>query len=346
VTKVDPASGPLRVSLAEKTVDGLAPKQKLTGRVVNQQGLPVEGAKIERDWIESDDGGGCGGGCAEWGAEPLAVSDSQGEFVLTAKKPFDRMTVSVEARALAKGKFSNLASGTNHLLRLGEGVMVTGRVMNGAIGVGRTGVGLVSSDRGIDGFIGDYEIGTTDEGRFAFPTIPPGRQYLIYTLMKDASRNGGVATVRKFTAGKDGDTTAVGDLVVEPALRIAGRLALANGARLPPGARMMLGREQAWDTLPSVDVSPDGSFIFEGVPKESVAISPRVNGHRLSLLNPSLDRLNGFSVVGRVEANIDDLIILLEPGEFHRDHSDPGPDPQPYHKPLRYLKSQELPGKP
>jgi hypothetical protein len=59
-----------------------------------------------------------------------------------------------------------------------------------------------------------------------------------------------------------------------------------------------------------------------------------------------LDRLNGFSVVGRVEANIDDLIILLEPGEFHPDHNDPGPDPQPYHMPLRYLKSQELPGKP
>jgi len=48
VTKVDPASGPLRVSLAEKTVDGLGPKQKLMGRVVNQQGLPVAGAQIER----------------------------------------------------------------------------------------------------------------------------------------------------------------------------------------------------------------------------------------------------------------------------------------------------------
>jgi hypothetical protein len=164
------------------------------------------------------------------------------------------MTVSVEARALAKGKFPKLASGTNHLLRLGEGVMVTGRVMNGAIGVGRTGVGLVSADRGIDGFTGDYEIGTTDEGRFAFPTIPPGRQYLIYTLMKDASRNGGVAPARKFTAGKDGDTTTVGDLVVEPALRIAGCLALANGARLPAGARVMLGREQAsrtWMSRPT-----------------------------------------------------------------------------------------------
>ena len=54
--------------------------------------------------------------------------------------------------------------------------------------------------------------------------------------MKDASRNGGVASARKFTAGKDGDTTAVGDLVVEPALRIAGRLALADGGRLPAGA--------------------------------------------------------------------------------------------------------------
>ena len=92
---------------------------------------------------------------------------------------------------------------------------------------------------------------------------------------------------------------------------------------------MMLGREQAWDTLPNVDVAPDGSFVFEGVPKESVSISPRLKGFRLSLQNPSLDRLNGFSIVGRVEGNIDDLVILFKPGEFRPDHNNPGPDPQP-----------------
>jgi len=110
VTKVDPATGPLRVSLATKSLQGLGPKQKLMGRVVDSEGKPVEAAKIEFEWVETNDGQGCGGVCDEWGVEPLAVSDSDGQFVITAKKPFDRMSVSVEARAFAKGKFTKLNS--------------------------------------------------------------------------------------------------------------------------------------------------------------------------------------------------------------------------------------------
>jgi hypothetical protein len=103
----------------------------------------------------------------------------------------------------------------------------------------------------------------------------------------------------------------------------------------------MLGREQALDQLPNVNVSSDGRFVFDGVPKESIAVSPRLKGYRLSLRNPSLDRLNGFSVVGRIAGNINDVVILVEPGEFLRDYrSDPGPDPQPYDKPLRSLQGQ------
>ena len=94
--------------------------------------------------------------------------------MITAAKPFERMSVSVEGRALAKAKFQKLASGKKHLLRLGEGVIVAGRVVNAGKGVAQTSVGLVSVDRGIEAFTG-YEIGTDDEGHFAFPNIPPGR---------------------------------------------------------------------------------------------------------------------------------------------------------------------------
>jgi hypothetical protein len=335
VTKVDPATGPVRVSLVAKSFEGLGPKQKLAGRVTDQTGKPVEGAKIEFEWVETNDGQGCGGVCDEWGVEPLAVSDSNGDFVLTARKPFDRMTVAVEARAFAKGKFMKLTSGELHHLRLGEGATVAGRIMHDGRAVPGTSAGLVSVDRSPEGGVGDFEIGTDEDGRFAFPTIPPGRQYFIYTMMRDAKASGGVVPVRKIVAGKDRETTKVGDLIMEPTCRIAGRLVMAQGAALPPGARIMLGREDAWDTLPNVDVPSDGHFVFEGVPKERVNVSPRVKGYKLSLLNPSLDRLNGFSVVGTVAGNVDDLIILLDPGEFHPDYNNPGPDPQPYDKPLR-----------
>jgi hypothetical protein len=63
-----------------------------------------------------------------------------------------------------------------------------------------------------------------------------------------------------------------------------------------------------------------------------------VKGRKLSFQNPSLDRLNGFGIVGLVERNTDNLLILLEPGEFVPDYINPGPDSQPYNQPLRPFK--------
>src|SRR5262249_36554795 len=149
----------VRVSLAERKLEGFASNQKLMGRVLNPAGEPVEGAKVEFDWVETNDGRGGGGVCEEWGVEPLAVSGNKGEFVLTAKKPFDRMSVTVEARGMAKGKFPKLSSGQEHAFRLAEGATVSGQVLDGTRGVARTSVGLVSVDRGMENFTGDYEIG-------------------------------------------------------------------------------------------------------------------------------------------------------------------------------------------
>jgi hypothetical protein len=43
-----------------------------------------------------------------------------------------------------------------------------------------------------------------------------------------------------------------------------------------------------------------------------------VKGYYLSEQNPSLDPLNPFRLIGRVEKNLDDFVILLEPGEAQR----------------------------
>jgi hypothetical protein len=62
------------------------------------------------------------------GVDPLAVTDEQGEFLLSALEPFQSLDVRVEARTFANKQFSNLASGTSlHTLTLTEGVTVKGR---------------------------------------------------------------------------------------------------------------------------------------------------------------------------------------------------------------------------
>jgi hypothetical protein len=64
----------------------------------------------------------------------------------------------------------------------------------------------------------------------------------------------------------------------------------------------------------------------------------------MSLQNPSLDRLNGFSIVGRVSGDIRDLVILQEPGQFKHDWNRPhNPDDLPRDKPLRGVAPEALP---
>jgi len=178
VTKVDPTNGVLAVTLKKQDLTGLGARNKLTGRVLNPQGKPIEGAKVEFESIQ-DAKGGCGGACAEWGVQPLAVTDHDGSFILTARRAFDTMSVTVEARALAKRKFLQLASGRPHTLRLMEGTAVTGRVIRDGHALPHVTVGLVSVDRYSEGFTGEYEIASNGEGHFAFPNIPPSQMYFI-----------------------------------------------------------------------------------------------------------------------------------------------------------------------
>jgi hypothetical protein len=72
-----------------------------------------------------------------------------------------------------------------------------------------------------------------------------------------------------------------------------------------------------------------------------VSLSLRLNGYRFSKSNPSLDWLNGI-IVGKVDRDITNLTLLLEPGEFRfsgkPEDVPEGVDVQPRDKPLRSAK--------
>jgi hypothetical protein len=342
VTQVDPATGPLTVQLERLALDKFTTRQKLRGRLIDPAGQPIFGAKVDFEGIHNEDGGGSYGAVA--GVDPLAVTDRNGDFLLTSAKPFASMSVTVEARGFARSKYQQLASGSVHELRQTKGATVIGRLVLNHKAVPNAAIGMVGCNRSIDESIGNYQAITDDQGQFLFPNVPAGKACFMYSLMSEAGANGGVRPITRFVTANDNATNDLGEMAVLPAYRLRGRIRLSDDKPLPAGTRAMLGREDAWDTLPNVEVATDGSFTFNGVPAESVGLSVRVPGYRFSLANPSLDRLNGFSLVGRVTGNIDSLLILLEPGEFSydsgRSHS---PDDQPRDKPLRGLPPDKLP---
>jgi hypothetical protein len=76
----------------------------------------------------------------------------------------------------------------------------------------------------------------------------------------------------------------------------------------------MLSRDSAWDSQ-AVVADADGRFSFDGVPPtECVGLIVRVKGYHVSDANDSLDRLNGSSLQGRVDTDITDLHVQLDPG--------------------------------
>ena len=317
VSKVDPAKGtPVKVELEPIESSDAAPERSIRGRVVNPKGAPIEGAVVEMRGIETKDGGGSWGSLP--GIDPLAVADENGEFLITAKKPFEMMSVQVTARTFAPGSFNKLASSaTRHELVMTEGAALTGRVLLDGKPLAGVSVGVSAVDRTAGNYHGHFEVGTSTNGDFAFVNLPPDVDFYIYGIM-GTMKNFGAVVPRQIHTGKDGETADAGDLIAVPAHRLAGRVVLADGQPLPPKVRLLVSREGAWDSM-QITLDAEGNFDTTGVPSETISLSARVKGYHVSARNLSMDQMNPFQIIGRVDHDITNLVFMLEKG----------PDPQP-----------------
>ncbi|MDR3457161.1 MAG: M56 family metallopeptidase [Verrucomicrobiae bacterium] len=317
VSKVDPLDGtPVKIELDPIEAADAAPGQSLRGRVVNQGGRPVAGAVVDVQGWETRNGGGMWGTLP--GIDPRAVTDENGDFLITSKKPFELLTVRVSARTYAEKNFNRLSSGAErHDLVLTEGAALKGRVLLDGKPVGGVSAGVSGTERQSGVFLGHFEVGTTEQGEFLFLNLPPDGDFQLYTVMRTMKQSGAVPEQRIHTA-RDGETTDAGDLAVAPAHRLAGRVVLADGQPVPPKTRLLIARDDVWDSTP-VMLPSDGTFDAAGIPDETVTVSVRVKGYHLSAQNLSVDLMNPFRLIGRVDRDLTNLVIKLEPG----------PDPRP-----------------
>jgi len=297
VGEVDPAKGPVKVELESRNLADAPPGNTLLGRVVDSQGRPIAGATVESFGIHTKDGAGHWGSLP--GVDPLAVTDDRGVFLITSLKPFAALDVKVEARGFARKSFTELRSGTTrHDLTMTEGAMVSGRIIWHGKPLPGVSVGIASTDRSMEHFTGHFEVGTDSDGRFAFINLPPHVQYNLYGIMQTLQNYGAVVSSQVSTEG-DGSKVDAGDLVVDPAHRLAGRVVLDDGKPFPAKTRLLVSLEAAWDSL-HIELDQDGHFDTTGIPSGVVSLSVRVPGYRVSAKNASLDTLNPFMLSGRV----------------------------------------------
>jgi hypothetical protein len=335
VTKVDPARGAKTITLSRLSANKLHSPSRIAGLVLDASGKPLAGATIGPEGVSH-------GSSTSWGGtdrfvDPLAVTDERGQFWLFCTNGVDRVHAVVEGRAVAK-RWVELTPGRDHLIRMQEGVTVTGTIRRDGQPVKGAVLGLVTKDRTCGSCLHGDELASDQNGFFLLPNVTSGREFVLYAKMDSMPADGATPAVI-FTTGAAGTRHDCGILEVKPAQRVAGRIVLSDGARVPKGTRLFLGREPAWDHTEAM-IDEDGRFEFRGVPEESVGLSVRVTGYKFSKRNASLDWLNG-GLIGRVDGDIPDLTLLMEPGQWRYNGEEgepPSGESQPGEKPLRGVK--------
>jgi hypothetical protein len=333
--KTDPAQGDKQITLTPLSEEKLKSSNRIAGLVMDENGEPLAGATVSPEGVSYGSGTSWGG--TDRYVDPLAVTDEHGKFWLFCTNTVERVHAVVEGRGVAK-RWVELKPGRDHLVRMQEGVTVTGKVRRDGQPVKDVMFGLVTKDRVCGNYLRCDELASDKDGFFLLPNVPPGREFVLYAQMDSLHGTGAVAS-KTFTTFTTGTKVDVGTLEVKPACRIVGRVVLSDGKPIPENTRMFLGREGAWDHAEAT-LDAEGRFEFKGVPAESVGLSVRIPGYKFSKRNASLDWLNG-GLVGRVNGDIPDLTLLMEPGEW-RCNGDEGEAPdgesQPRDKPLAGAK--------
>ena len=306
---VDPQLGEAKLDLEARDLDRLPPERVLRGRVVDAHGDPIAHAVLEPKGKKMGRGGRFG---ALRDVDTLSMSDEKGEFALACSKPDETLLLFVSARAFAAQMTPWItAGGERETITLDRGVTVTGVVQKDGQPLGGVELGFKQQDPAAETYVGDRTVGTTSDGRFTFVNVPANDACFLYGLVASFKAHGSLSS-RPVKTGAPETTVDVGVLALEPGLRFAGHIQLSGGTLMPSGAKLLLGRESAWDA-PVAEVGEDGSFAFDGLPAELYSLTSMVPGYAVSSKNGSFDFLNGPGLLGRLEGDERDVVLLLEP---------------------------------
>lgn len=306
---VDPLASPVAFALEPRPeVEGR--DDVLLGRVVDEDGRPVLGAQVSATAVVRGETATVG---RIEGLDSLAVTDSEGQFALIGAEPDALYHLVASARALATSFREDVPTGKPIDFELREGSEITGRVIRAGEPVAGAVVGLMQEDRGHERWVGARTISTDAEGRFTFLTVQPEEAYSVYGCI-DQVGGPGALPLRKVQSAPHRGRIRMGDLTVEPGLRLAGRVQLADGRDIPPGSSLLLGRQGAWDSK-EIDLGRKGTFEILNLPAEAFTLEVSIDGYRPAEQNWSFDPLNRTGLEGHVAKSIEGLNILMEAGE-------------------------------
>jgi hypothetical protein len=294
----------LRVTLAATQSVPDQSRRQFAGQILRADGQPAKGAVISTQ-------------------HPWTTSDREGKFFIVTDVPTARLAVTVDFEDVVKGQEFQLMPGRiGNTLQLLAGTTVSGRVHKNARPVEGVQLGLVERSPTATNVDAIYETTSDRDGRFTIEHVGPNRDFCLFTKMASVARQNLAAIKKDFRSGRDGQMTEVAEVNLHPAHRVCVRLVFSDEPEHTPDICVVLSRAGIPDSQ-EVDADEDGTFVFAGVPSESIVLAFQtvglrwVHGYRLSPQHYSLDYLRRTALCGRVDEDLD-LNVLLEPGPSPR----------------------------
>jgi hypothetical protein len=310
LNKLDPAKE-AKAKLKAMPEDRKEAGRQIRGKVTGDDGKPVWGAEVTPEGWGSTTRHSYG---RMNDVDQITVTNEKGEFVITGKDLDINRDLKIVARGYAILKANLQPPGEDaHEYAMTKGASIKGRLVQEGKALAGAAVQALQTQRNSETFLGVHEVKTDAEGNFVVENLKPDEQYAVAGIGRSLP-DGFCTDLQKIKTAGDGETADAGDLQAVPGHTITGKVKLSDGKPLPAGSTIMLSGEERWDTMPA-KLEKDGKFIFKGIPNETVNLYSRVKGYKPSAENASFEALNGQGLMGKVDDDIPDLVVLMEPGK-------------------------------
>jgi hypothetical protein len=205
-------------------------------------------------------------------------------------------------------------AGERQTITISDGAVIRGRLMDHGRPVAGTEICLFPQNKGGFGenlkIVGDpydeVRIGTQEDGSFVIPSVPTPVNWYVYGKMEAIAALGATPPLECATT-LDLEEVNVGDIQIQPGYHIRGKVTLSNGASIPEGMRITIGRTPGFDSQ-TVTLGRDGSFEFNGLATGDYQIDTFVRGYGKP----------GDTLAKTVDRDIDDLAMVLNPAARNR----------------------------